>query len=115
MLRAAAGDDAQLAQLEHTAFGARHDALGAALCESWGLAPAAVASVRHHLAVHAGAPLPPEVTKPAVLALSVIAQAMLLGADVAAVVARIAPQVPLDEALVLRAVRDVQSQLEAAG
>ena len=115
MLRAAAGDDAQLAQLEHTAFGARHDALGAALCESWGLAPAAVASVRHHLAVHAGAPLPPEVTKPAVLALSAIAQAMLLGADVAAVVARIAPQVPLDEALVLRAVRDVQSQLEAAG
>lgn len=115
MLRAAGGDDSQLAQLEHTAFGVCHDALGAALCESWGLAASAVASVRHHVAVQGGAPLPAEVPEPAMLALSAIARAMLDGADVAAAVARIAPQVPLDEALVLRAVRDVQQYLDAPG
>ena len=39
---AAAEDDEALLLLEHDAFGVSHDALGAALCETWGLAPAAV-------------------------------------------------------------------------
>ena len=43
--------------LEHAGFGVSHDALGAALCESWGLGAAAVASVRHHVAVQAPARL----------------------------------------------------------
>ena len=37
-----AKNDEELLLLEHTAFGVSHDALGAALCESWGLAPPAV-------------------------------------------------------------------------
>ena len=113
MLRAAP-DDAALVQLEQTGFGVRHDVLGASLCQSWGLAAMAVASVRHHLAARDGAPLPGGLTEPAVLALSVLAHAMLGGADVAAVLARLAPQVPLDEGLALRAVRDVQRQLDDA-
>jgi len=36
MLRAATSD-VELAELEHAGFGVSHDALGAALCESWGL------------------------------------------------------------------------------
>jgi hypothetical protein len=49
MLRAAT-DDAALAEMERAGFGVSHDALGAALCESWGLGAAAVHSVRHHVA-----------------------------------------------------------------
>jgi len=114
MLRAAQGDDERLVQLEHAAFGARFPAIGAALCESWGLAPAAVASVRHQLAVRGGAQLPLGLDKPAVLALSAVAQAMLVGGDVQAVCAVIAPQVPLDLALLQRAVQAVQQQLDDA-
>src|SRR5688572_3445296 len=55
MLRAAP-TDLELVQLERTGFGVSHDALGAALCESWGLGQAAVSSVRHHVAVQAGEP-----------------------------------------------------------
>ena len=45
MLRAAHGD-AELVSLEHAGFGVSHDALGAALCESWGLGAAAVAKLQ---------------------------------------------------------------------
>ena len=48
MLRATT-DDTALAELEHAGFGVSHDALGAALCESWGLSATAVASVRYHV------------------------------------------------------------------
>ena len=48
MLRAAANDTV-LCELEIAGFGVSHDALGAALCESWGLNAAAVVSVRHHV------------------------------------------------------------------
>src|SRR5262249_15616399 len=37
----AARDDAELISLERAGFGVSHDALGAALCDSWGLASAA--------------------------------------------------------------------------
>jgi HD-like signal output (HDOD) protein len=114
MLRAAAGDDAQLVLREHEAFGASHDVLGAALCQSWGLAAAAADSVRHHLAARGGAALPTGLAKPAVLALSAVAHAMLVGDDVAAVVLRLAPQVPFGEALALRAAREVQQQIGTA-
>lgn len=114
MLRAAAGSDEQLAQLERTAFGASHAALGAALCESWGLAASAVASVRHHVSVQAGGAWPMELARPAVLALSAIAHAMLAGGDVATVVADVSPRAALDEALVMGAVSAVQGQLDGA-
>ncbi len=58
MLRAAA-DDAALCELEAAGFGVSHDALGAALCESWGLSGAAVVCVRHHVQAQADHLLPP--------------------------------------------------------
>lgn len=120
MLRAAA-DDVELAALERAGFGVSHDALGAALCESWGLAAAAVASVRHHVAMQADTgepPLMPPALLPArraLVALSVIVHRLMHdpGAiDEAAEV--LAPQADLDPILLLRCVRQVQSQLEEA-
>ncbi|MED5620730.1 HDOD domain-containing protein [Ideonella sp. BN130291] len=114
MLRAAT-TDTELVQLEHVGFGVSHDALGSALCESWGLGPAAVASVRHHVGIQAGEDLPMSVPRRGVAALSAVAHALLAAPQTLPdVVARVAPQVPLDEALVLRAAQKVSQQLEAA-
>lgn len=111
MLRAASSD-AELVQLEHTAFGVSHDALGAALCESWGLAPASVASVRHHVQVQTELQMPETLQRRSVCAISTIAWALLTRpVDLEDVARRIAPQAQLDEALVLRAARRVNEQI----
>lgn len=110
MLRAVT-NDIDLCSLERAGFGVSHDMLGAALCESWGLGPTAVASVRHHVAVQAGEPLPQNL-KPAVPALSAVAHVLMTEPDqLEVVVARVAPQVPLDETLVLRGARKISEQL----
>jgi HD-like signal output (HDOD) protein len=114
MLRAAT-NDLELLTLEHAGFGVSHDALGAALCENWGLDAAAVASVRHHVHMQATRELPPQVARPAICALSVLAHALMAAPDSVDEVARvIAPQAHLDETLVLRGARKVQAQLAAA-
>jgi HD-like signal output (HDOD) protein len=114
MLRAATCDT-DLVAIERAGFGVSHDALGAALCESWGLAAPVVASVRHHVAVQAGEPLPPGVQRPAVLALSAVAATILGDVEqLEATARRVTPQVPLDETLVLRAARKVHDQIEDA-
>ena len=114
MLRAAQ-KDADLVQLEHTAFGVSHDALGAALCESWGLAPAAVASVRYHVEVQASLVMPEAMQRRSVSAISTVAWALLMDPSKLEEVAReIAPQAQLDETLVLRAARRVSEQLSQA-
>jgi HD-like signal output (HDOD) protein len=111
MLRAT-DTDVDLCQLEHTGFGVSHEALGAALCESWGLGPAAVASVRHHVTAQAFFELPSPPVNRSVLALSVIAQAMMrVPASVDDVVPLIAPQADLDTTLTLRAARKLADQL----
>jgi len=113
MLRAAVSD-AELVTLEHAGFGVSHDALGAALCESWGLGAAAVASVRHHVAAQATLELPPP-ARHAICALSVLAHTLSHAPDALdEVVLAIAPAADLDVTLVLRAVRQVQQQLEEA-
>lgn len=117
MLRAAR-NDVELLQLEHAGFGVSHDALGAALCESWGLAPQAVLSVRHHVKFQQGAPLPqaaPQLPqqRPTVCALSAVAHALLQAPDTLdAVCMSVAPQAQLDPELVARAARRVRSQFE---
>ena len=63
--------------LEHAEFGVSHDALGAALCESWGLAAAAVASVRYHVMVNATRELPLQLPRRAICALSALAHALM--------------------------------------
>ncbi len=40
--------DGELAEAERAAFGVSHDALGAALCDTWGLRSRVVATVRQH-------------------------------------------------------------------
>jgi HD-like signal output (HDOD) protein len=115
MLRAAADDDTRLAALEHAGFGVSHDALGAALCESWGLGAAAVASVRHHVSAQAGRTLPPQLTRRGICTLSVIFHVLERApALLDETVLSLAPQADLDAELVLRAVRQVQEQLQEA-
>jgi HD-like signal output (HDOD) protein len=110
MLRAAP-DDAGLVTLEHAGFGVSHDALGAALCESWGLAPAASASVRHHVLVQAGGGFPPALAKRSVLALSAIAHAVMQApATLDDVVMHVAPAADLDTTLALRGARQALEQ-----
>ena len=115
MLRAAVRD-AELIQLEHAAFGVSHDALGAALCESWGLAPPSVASVRHHVDVQSTLTMPDSMQRRSVSAISTVAWALLQHPEQLEDVAReIAPQAQLDVDLVLRAARRVAYQLAEAG
>ena len=120
MLRAAV-HDGDLVTLEHAGFGVSHDALGAALCESWGLASAAVASVRQHVLAQAGGPLPDDEQKRAISALSVVAFGLtadrarpdgLAEADIET--ARVAEQAGLDGEALLRVARQVHEQLVAA-
>jgi HD-like signal output (HDOD) protein len=119
MLRAAA-DDAALAQLERTGFGVSHDALGAALCESWGLGPAAVHSVRFHVGAQATLELPPAPVptggKRAILLLSVLAHGLETEPErVEDSAPALAAQAELDPELVLRALRrELEQRLEAA-
>jgi HD-like signal output (HDOD) protein len=114
MLRAATSDT-ELAMLERAGFGVSHDALGAALCESWGLALAAVASVRQHVLAQAGGALPGGDDKRSICALSVVAHALMNGLpDLDERAARVALEAGLEPTLVLRAARQVQDQLAEA-
>ena len=110
-----AADDEALVMLEHAEFGVSHDALGAALCESWGLAPAAVASVRFHVMVNATGELPMHLPKRAICAISALAHALMTDpATLDDVAQRVSPQADMSATLVLRGARKVQEQLEAA-
>lgn len=110
-----AKDDEELLFLEHQQFGVSHDALGAALCETWGLAPAAVHSVRYHVSVQAKSELPMHVQRRAICALSALANALMTDPDTLEDVANaVAPQAQLDSVLVLRGARLVKEQIEAA-
>ncbi len=114
MLRAASSD-AELVQLEHTGFGVSHDALGAALCESWGLGAVAVASVRVHVVAQATLELPLPPARRSVAALSVLVCALMHAPATAEAVAEaIAPQAELDSTLVMRALRQMMEQMESA-
>jgi HD-like signal output (HDOD) protein len=112
MLRATQSD-AELVTLEHTGFGVSHDALGAALCESWGLGAPAVASVRHHVVAHSTWQLPEALARRPICALSVLAHALMTAPDTLDDAAQaVASQADLDLTLVLRASRQTQGQLE---
>ena len=114
MLRAAA-HDGDLVTLEHAGFGVSHDALGAALCDSWGLAPVAVASVRHHVLAQLGGPLPDEEDRRPISALSVVAFSLMNGgATLEDEAARVAGEARLDAEGLQRAARQVHEQLDAA-
>ena len=114
-LLAKAPDDEELVLLEHAEFGVSHDALGAALCESWGLAANAVTSVRFHVIVNATGELPMQVPRRSICALSAMAHALMTDPETLdAVAEKVAPQADLDATLVLRGARRVKEQIEAA-
>lgn len=114
MLRATK-DDLELITLERAGFGVSHDALGAALCESWGLAPAAVASVKHHVVFQSTGELPANLVKPTVCVLSAVAHALMRApSTIDEVAAKIAPQAELDATLVQRAAQRVREQIDEA-
>jgi HD-like signal output (HDOD) protein len=114
MLRAASGD-AELVSLEHAGFGVSHDALGAALCESWGLGASAVVSVRQHVVALQTLTLPEAAARRSICALSVLANTVMTAPqrldDVAGLVA---PQADLEAVQVLRAIRKVDEKIEQA-
>ncbi len=114
MLRAAK-NDVELVGLERVGFGVSHDAMGAALCETWGLAQSACASVRHHVGVQATQTLPPELSRRAICAVSAITNAIMHTPDMLddACLA-LAPQADLDEGLLLRAARRVAETVASA-
>jgi HD-like signal output (HDOD) protein len=108
MLRAASSDT-ELLTLECAGFGVSHDALGAALCESWGLGAPAVASVRHHVQVQAELVFPDTLVRRAIPALSaMVASLMDRPEALDVVVAHLAPQAELDVTLALRAARQLE-------
>lgn len=110
-----AESDEELLMLEHAEFGVGHDTLGAALCESWGVAAPAVDSVRFHVIVNTTLELPMQVERRSVCALSALAHALMTDPDSADEVARkVAPQAGLEALAVQRAARGVQQQIEAA-
>lgn len=115
MLRAAGPDDAALSELERAGFGVSHDALGAALCESWGLAAAAVASVRHHVQANTSLQLPAALGRRSICALSVlVARWNAAPQEIEAVVQALAPQTDLEAELLLRALRQQGDKLAQA-
>jgi hypothetical protein len=112
---AEAKTDEELLMLEHAQFGVSHDTLGAALCESWGLNPQAVDSVRYHVIVNSTLELPMHVQRRAICAISALAHALMTDPDTLDDVARkIAPQADLDPLLAQRGARKVQEQIEMA-
>jgi len=114
MLRAA-DNDTELAMLERAGFGVSHDALGGALCDSWGLAAAAVASVRQHVLAQAGGPLPSPEDRRDICALSVVVHALVHAPDTLdAAAERVAAEAGIDARLMLRSARQIQEQLAEA-
>lgn len=109
MLKTAPSDDLLVLQ-EMQAFGVSHDALGAALCETWMLDPAAIACVRYHVAVHSGGTWPSLPPARPLCALSTVAHYLLRAPDMLeAAVPAVAALAPLDEAALMQVAREVQS------
>jgi HD-like signal output (HDOD) protein len=118
LLKQSGTADDELLLLEHAEFGVSHEALGSALCESWGLAPMAVESVRHHVVVNSTGELPHAVPIPrrAISVLSALANVMMTDdeAPMEGLVSKLALQADLDALALLRGVQKVQAQLEQA-
>ena len=110
-----AKSDEELLMLEHAQFGVSHDTLGAALCETWGLAPPAVDSVRYHVIVNSTLELPMHVQRRAICAISALAHALMTDPDRLPEVAhKVAPQAELDPLRAERGARKVQEHIEMA-
>ena len=111
---AAARDDAALIELERAAFGCGHDDVGANLCEAWGLTPAAVASVRHHINIHTTMRLP-RVSHRYICVLSALAHTIVNDpSQLDEVAMKLAPQAMLDQTSLLRGLHRVKDKIDEA-
>jgi HD-like signal output (HDOD) protein len=111
---ASAADDVALIELERAAFGITHPEIGATLCESWGLSPAAVASVRHHVEIHASLRLP-RVAHRYICVLSALAHTVVNTPDQLDDVAmKLAPQAMLDQSSLLRGLHRIKDKIDDA-
>ena len=111
---AGAADDASCASPSSETFGSGHDEIGARLCESWCLAPAAVASVRHHVEIHATLRLP-RVSHRYICVLSALADAITNAPDrLDEIVMKVAPQAMLDQGSLLRSLKRVKDKMDEA-
>ena len=111
---AAARDDAHLVELERAAFGCGHDDVGANLCEAWGLTPAAVASVRHHISIHTSMRLP-RVSHRYICVLSALAHTITTNpSQLDEVAMKLAPQAMLDQTSLLRGLHRVKDKIDDA-
>jgi len=107
-------NDEALVELERQTYGIGHDELGARLCEAWGLAPAAVASVRHHVALHQTMRLP-RVSHRYICVLSALAWTVLNQPDELEDVAmKLAPQAMLDQSTLLRGLHRIKDKMDEA-
>jgi hypothetical protein len=105
-----------LLTLEHAGFGVSHDALGAALCESWGLGAAAVASVRFHVIAQHTLSLPDLPARRPICALSVLARTIMAAPELLdEATEALSAQTDLDLTLLRRAARQtIEQRAEAA-
>jgi HD-like signal output (HDOD) protein len=111
---AQAADDVALLALEREAFGSTHEEVGARLCEAWGLAPAAVASVRHHVEIQSTMRLP-RVSHRYICVLSALAHTLVTAPDKLDEVAmKLAPQAMLDQGSLLRGLHRVKDKIDEA-
>jgi HD-like signal output (HDOD) protein len=117
LMAAAGGDDHALIASEHEAYGISHDTLGAALCETWGLSPAAVYCVRHHVDVQSSFLLPeaPQGHRIA-CALSALAQFVIEPARSAELaVGKLAEQLDLSPQEIKSAIQMAQGHIASRG
>lgn len=113
-LLAQASSDEDLLGLEHETFGVSHDALGAALCETWGLAAPAVHSVRYHTMVQATRQLPMHVPRRVVCMLSAVVHCMLNDrSELEALARALGPQADLDGERVWQLASALCEQMQA--
>jgi HD-like signal output (HDOD) protein len=108
-------DDAALVLHEMQAFGASHDILGAALCETWGLQAAAAHSVRCHVAMHATLALSGPVGHRRIAAVSVLAHHATKPAhELERCIESIAQQLELPSARIRAAIPSPRARAETA-
>ncbi|MGN6524901.1 MAG: HDOD domain-containing protein [Burkholderiaceae bacterium] len=113
MLAQAPNDEALL-ELERQAFATTHEEVGARLCEAWGLAPAAVASVRHHVEIQSTMRLP-RVSHRYICVLSALAHTLVTDpGKLEEVAMKLAPQAMLDQGSLLRGLHRVKDKIDEA-
>jgi HD-like signal output (HDOD) protein len=107
-----APNDGALVELEQNAFGIDHAEVGARLCTSWGLPPATVNSVRHHVNTHLTHRLP-AVSHRYVCVLSTLADTLMNAPDqLEAVVSKVAPQAMMDQSSLLRNMQRIKDKID---